>query len=70
MLLLVLVVVFYFEEELTHFWRVKIRNVTVHVYMWFFGKPLPNEEVIKVNVEFMKFMPACNIPDGSYIIFD
>lgn len=39
-------------------------------YMWFFGMPLPNEEVIKVNVEFVKFVPACDIPRGSYIKFD
>lgn len=38
--------------------------------MGFFGKPLPNEEVIKVNVELVKFMPACNIPDGIYGRFD
>lgn len=38
--------------------------------MGFFGKPLPNEEVIKVNVELVKFMSACNIPDGIYVRFD
>lgn len=39
-------------------------------YMWFFGKPLTNEEVIKVNVEFVKFVPACDVPRGLYIKFD
>lgn len=39
-------------------------------YVWFFGMSLPNEEVIKVNAEFIKFVPACDIPQGSYIAFD
>lgn len=39
-------------------------------YMWFFGKPLTNEEVIKVNVEFVKFVPACDVLHGLYIKFD
>lgn len=38
--------------------------------MWFLGMPLANEEVIKVNVEFVKFLPACNTPQGSYIKSD
>lgn len=32
--------------------------------------PLSNEEVIKVNAEFMKFVPACDIPQGTYIKLD